>query len=317
MSRSYIHLVLLCLALLMSPAGVRGFDEPRGKEPLDAAGFYKRGYERCQRGEYDKAIEDFDAALRLDPKNEDAYCGRGSTWLKKGEYDKAFKDYAEAMKLNPKNKYALMGRGNALGIVGQYDKAAKDFDEVIRLDPKSEYAFYGRGNVWYYKGKYDKAYKDFDEAIRLNPKYAKAFLGRGGARIGKGDYSEAVKDFDEAIQLEPRSAWGYSGKALILASCPIDKYRDGKKAVELALKACELQEGMDASFWAILAAAYAETGEFSEAVKWQKKALDDKNFIEYIGEEARECLNLYEQKKPYRISAEPANAKSVGKTREK
>jgi hypothetical protein len=55
-----------------------------------------------------------------------------------------------------------------------------------------------------------------------------------------------------------------------------------------------------ASYWEILAAAYAEVGEFTEAVKWQRKALDDKKHAQTYGEGARARLKLYEENKPYR-----------------
>jgi hypothetical protein len=80
----------------------------------------------------------------------------------------------------------------------------------------------------------------------------------------------------------------------------VEKYRDGRKAVELAKKACELTEWKDAAVLATLAAAYAEAGQFDEAVKWQKKALEDKDFAASDGEKERTRLKLFEARKPYR-----------------
>ena len=73
-----------------------------------------------------------------------------------------------------------------------------------------------------------------------------------------------------------------------MATCPDAKHRDGRKAVELATRACELNE-----------ADYAEAGDFDKAVEWQEKAnklysdADDRK-------KGEDRLKLYQQRKPYR-----------------
>jgi tetratricopeptide (TPR) repeat protein len=150
------------------------------------------------------------------------------------------------------------------------------------------------------KKEYDKAIASFTEAIRLDPKNAAAFFNRGVAHELKKEYDKAVEGFTEAIRLEPKEFMAYNELAWLLATCPKDKLRDGKKAVELATKSCELSKWKDASGLDVLAAAHAECGEFKEAVKWQKKAIevgfDDKEMTE----KARQRLKLYEEGKPYR-----------------
>ena len=84
-----------------------------------------------------------------------------------------------------------------------------------------------------------------------------------------------------------------------MATCPEPKYRDGKRAVEHATKACELSEWNESNAITTLAASHAEAGDFDAAVKWQTKANglyvdpDDKR-------EGEERLKLYREKKPYR-----------------
>ena len=158
------------------------------------------------KGDYDRAIRDFDQAIRLIPDYGYAFNGRGNAYNDKGEYDRAIQDFDQAIRLNPKYAYAFNGRGNAYNHKGQHDRAIQDYDEAIRLKPDHAYAFNGRGNAYNDKGEYDRAIQDFDQAIRLNPKYAYAFNGRGNAYNDKGEYDRAIQDYDEAVRLDPNYA---------------------------------------------------------------------------------------------------------------
>ena len=89
--------------------------------------------------------------------------------------------------------------------------------------------------------------------------------------------------------------------AFFRATCPVAKYRDGKKAVEMAKLAIE-KAGKDADweYPATLAAAYAEVGDFELAVTEQRKVLDDKHIDATDKKEQEARLALYRAKKPYR-----------------
>jgi hypothetical protein len=88
--------------------------------------------------------------------------------------------------------------------------------------------------------------------------------------------------------------------AWFLTTCPEAKYRDGKKGMEYALKACELSHWDDDADYEALAAANADVGHFDEAVKWQEKALSVSSFNKKELARAKERLKLYEEKKPFR-----------------
>jgi hypothetical protein len=94
----------------------------------------------------------------------------------------------------------------------------------------------------------------------------------------------------------------YTTLAWRLATCPAEKFRDGKRAIQMATKACELAE-WDSS-WKLhtLAAAYAEAGQFDEAVRYARRALEDPAYRSRADDEFRQRLELYKQKKPYRES---------------
>ncbi len=158
---------------------------------------------------YAKAIENYDAAIRLNPDLVEAYYNRGNAEDELGKYDAAIADYDAAIRLNPDYAKAYNNRGNVKYSLGKYDAAIADYDEVIRLKPDLAEAYYNRGNAEGKLGKYDAAIADYDEAIRLKPDYAKAYNNRGNAEGKLGKYDAAIADYDEAIRLKPDDAEAY------------------------------------------------------------------------------------------------------------
>jgi Flp pilus assembly protein TadD len=169
----------------------------------DAEAYNKRGNAYRNNGDYDKAIEEFNQALRLNPNYAEAYSNRGAAWGATGDYDKAIEDFSEAIRLNPDYANAYYNRGITWGTKGDYDKAIEDYSQALRLNPGDAGVYYNRGNAWGSKEDYDKAIADFTEAIRLNPGLAEAYYSRGLIYAIKEDYDRALADWEKALQLNP------------------------------------------------------------------------------------------------------------------
>ena len=86
---------------------------PANLSAEDATDYFSRGNAWFNKGENDKAIADFDEAIRLNPKLAEAYNNRGNAWEGKGEHDRAIADFGEAIRLNPKYAAAYYHRGGA------------------------------------------------------------------------------------------------------------------------------------------------------------------------------------------------------------
>ena len=260
-----------------------------------------RGAAYATLGEFDKAIADYSAAIKAGYKHPSVYVNRAVAQLAKGEAKLASDDLTVALKEDPKNEFALMQRGVAYQRQQAWDQAIADFTAVYNMDKKNIEAISSRGFTHYLKGDGKNAVADFTTAIKINPESALAYNNRGFNRQTIGQYKEAIADFDKAIELEPKYALAFQNKAWLLATCPDEKIRDGKRAIEAAMKAGELREWKAVTDVKSLAAAYAEVGDFEKAVEWQKKAVD---MIE--NEEAKsgeqELLKLYQNKAPFRFS---------------
>jgi len=194
----------------------------------------------------------------------------------------------------------LAGRGRRGWVkssdIVPYEQAIDHFNRLVRRDGSST-NYYLRALAWKAKGELDIALGDFNKAIRRG-RTANLYNARGSVWDDRGDYDRAIADYNEAIRLDPKYADAYNNLAWLLSTCPDAKYRNGKKAIKHATKACELSSWKNASRIDTLAAAYAETGEFDKAVQWSTKAIgmvsESENPLDQEG------LDLYRAGKPQR-----------------
>jgi tetratricopeptide (TPR) repeat protein len=157
--------------------------------------FYeKRGYAYFRKGDYERAIADFDESVRRNAGAPEAYSFRGVVYDAKGDYDRAIQDFD--------------------GAIGSYTTNANDLNL--------------RGNAYRHKGDYDRAIRDYDQALELVsihidnvlPQIHARFLNnRGLAKQAKGDVAGANADFAEAKQIDPLTQCSTSPKTVLMEQC--------------------------------------------------------------------------------------------------
>jgi tetratricopeptide (TPR) repeat protein len=133
----------------------------------------------------------------------DAYLSRGNMYRHKAQYDRALSDYNAALKLNPDSAATFTSRGNAWRGKKELGRALADHSEAIRLNPKYSTAYNNRGNVWRDKHEFERAIADYDQAIAFNDHYAMAYYNRANTRLDAGDKDSAVADYKRALELDP------------------------------------------------------------------------------------------------------------------
>jgi tetratricopeptide (TPR) repeat protein len=73
------------------------------------------------------------------------YANRGAAYRAQGEVERAIQDYNEAIRIDPRIVPGLLYRGIANAILERYSQAIEDYDAVLRIDPIRALALYGRG----------------------------------------------------------------------------------------------------------------------------------------------------------------------------
>jgi len=195
-------------------------------------------------------------------------------------------------------------RPTSKGSSGQSDVPQADEEPTL----KDADAYAKRAYDWLCKDNHANALKDYDRAIQLQPTHAAFWNARGFTWHMKGIQDKdrpacedrALSDYAEAIRLDPKYASAINNRAWIRATSKVNRCRDGKVAVEEATKACELTGWKNPGYIDTLSCAYAEIGDFEQAIRWQRKALEDPSYQQEEGENARGKLTLYGRKQPFR-----------------
>lgn len=189
---------------------------------------------------------------------------------------------------------------------GDYVRAIVSFNSALlqALTPDRQAVVYcNRGGAYALGGEMNRAISDWDEAIRLSPTLADAYNNRATAYYQKSEYKKALADYQQAATLVP--ALGLNGLAWVLATCPDASVRDGKRAVEIAGKSCDLSDWKDWRFIDTLAAAYAEAGDFERAIDYAKRAGNMPGMTDAQRDEVRRHLETFEKKTPFREEPKP------------
>jgi tetratricopeptide (TPR) repeat protein len=170
-----------------------------------AGAYIHRGLAQRNKMRFDAALQDEDAAIRLDPNSNDALTVRGTIYAIRQQPDAAIRDLDAVLHREPNRIDALAARGAAHGEKRDYEAALRDFDLVLRLDPRISLVYHERAMIYRLLGRHDRAFLDFETAVRLAPDNPFAltdlascyFMGLG---VGK-DQTRAAELLDKAAQM--------------------------------------------------------------------------------------------------------------------
>ncbi len=185
-------------------------------------------------GDADAALHYCTAAIESgqlsDTNLRGALNNRGIAFKNKGDYERAIRDFDQAIGLNPNDTKALNNRGAAHMNRGDYERAIPDFDKAIWLDPDYDIAFKNRGVAYMNMGKgdYERAIQDYDQFIRLNPESAFSLQTRGILHFYLANFQSSEQDQMLALQADPTDP--YSAIWLYLAQARSGKYAQSELA---------------------------------------------------------------------------------------
>jgi tetratricopeptide (TPR) repeat protein len=189
-----------------------------------------------------------------------------------------------------------------LYINGDTDAAIDHLREAVRLNPLLVHSHYNLGAFLMQQGHPDQALPELQTTLSLDPRFPSAEEALADVYGALGKDSDALQHWRKALAQHPNGISILVGATRVLASSQDGSVRNGAEAVTLGEKANTLTSGGDPTVLDTLAAAYAEAGEFPQAVASENRALGLINSKQNaaLAEGIRYRMQLYEANKPFR-----------------
>jgi len=187
-------------------------------------------------------------------------------WLQASSWRDSETLFTHALAVTRNNDVAM----NNLGIIflekGQLDDAISNLQAAIDVRPENAPAHDNLAKALLRKGQVGEAMVHYRKFLEIEPENVEARNTLGTALIQQGHVKEAIDQWQDALAIQPENGNAASNLAWVFATCPEDSIRDGSRAAELGEKALRISGGKIPMIYKVLAAAYAESGRFADAI---------------------------------------------------
>jgi tetratricopeptide (TPR) repeat protein len=177
--------------------------------------FGKRALVYRIKKDYEKAISDCNASLKIKANYSEAMLLLARCHHDLGANGKAIADCSNAIKLNPADREALYLRAEYFKESGDNARALADYTNIIKRNPKDYEALCERARIYYTLEEYGKAIADETTIINQVPNSAMPWRRRGFYRMVMGEYRDALEDHNVALRLAPDDSYFLLSIALV------------------------------------------------------------------------------------------------------
>ncbi len=229
----------------------------------------------------------------------------GVTLLQLGRLDEALPSLTKASELDPGNGDAQINLGICLARLGKNEQAITAFTKAITIKDSSPSAHYNLGIALAEIGQDQDALSHFEKAVELRPSDTRPIERAVGIHLARREVKDAIRLLSIGQRHAPNNPRILKTLADLLATSSEPALRDGQRALQLATQVCTLTDNQHPSALATKAAAFAEMGNFEQAVATAKFAIqlaEGGGHLD-LARSIKNQLELYESAKPYRNPA--------------
>jgi protein O-mannosyl-transferase len=223
-------------------------------------------------GKLAEAIAEYQKALRLEPGLAGVHYNLANVLGAQGKLAEAVAEYTTALQIRPDYPKAHSNLGIALAAGGKLAAAITEYRAALRLNPEFAEAHSNLANALLRQGKLAEAELECQSALRINPDSIETRFNLAEVLVAQGRTREASVQYQELLRRRPDWLPALGRSAWLLATDKDASVRNGQEAVRLAERLCAIAGNQQAGALDVLAAAYAETGRFNDAVGAARKA---------------------------------------------
>ena len=287
------------------PEAIERYREIVRLRPNDSEARRNLGKALFKSGATDQAMAEFREALRMRPNDTDAAYSLGNALLQKGAVVQSIGYFRKAIAAQRNHVAAHYNLGIAFQRNGQFDEAIGEFRQTLQLQPQHVDAHNNLAIALLNKGQTQDAITEWQTAVRIQPANAELHNNLASALLRSGRVAAAVAEWRETLRLQPDKLGPQISLAWTLATTPDSAIRDGTGALDLAQRAYRTSGDRNLMIFRVLAAAYAETGQFAQAIEAGREGA---HRAEAAGRTSlvrslQEDLDLYQQGVPLRAPA--------------
>jgi protein O-mannosyl-transferase len=276
-------------------------------KPNCADAHYNMGRALFSQGNIREAAAEFAAALEIKPDLAEAHNNLGLTLARLGRLTDAVAEHQAALRLNPDNARAHNNLGLALASQGKLAEATAEYQAALRIKPDYVSARNNLAAALSGQGRFDEAFAEWESTVRIKPDFPEAHLNWADALASQGRVAEAVVQYRETLRV--RAGWppALAKLAWFLATDARANPQGTGEAVQLAERLCESTGCRDPRVLDVLAAAYAGSGRFDDAVGAAQKAVDLASSAGQadLARLIHQRLESYQAGRPYREGVAP------------
>lgn len=196
-----LSLALILVGALTASTEAQAPGQP---PPLTAEQHVAEGQRAAREKQFDRAVDAYRQAIRLNPNLAAAYHGLGSAYVQMGRAGDALEPMRTAARLEPNNPLVRLNLGITLANLRRGGEALAELNEAKRLSPGDARVHNETGNVLHNLfGRIDEALAAYEEARRLNPNEPAAHHNIGLMLMRLGRFADAVAPLREALRLNP------------------------------------------------------------------------------------------------------------------